>query len=78
MILKEATIQYDKKIIKPTYKLWLESEEHKIFIRRLWLESKSYKKFWASYFYMIIHPKKCLRLINFSIKILEIYIKENK
>lgn len=64
----------DKKIIN---NLWLSSGEPKLLIRRLWLESRSYKNFWGSYFYLITHPKKCLRLINFSIKIINIYIKEN-
>jgi len=42
----------------------------KLFIEKLWIESNSYKNFWSSYFYMIIHPKECLKMINFSIKIL--------
>lgn len=39
----------------------------------LWVDSKGFKKFWRSYFFMITHPKRCLRLLNFAIKVLVSY-----
>ena len=36
----------------------------------IWLNSTSFKKFWRSYFAMVIQPRRCLKLINFAIKIL--------
>ena len=47
--------------------------EDKQLITRLWLESQCFKKFWRSYFYMLTHPKQCLKLLNFAIKALESY-----
>ena len=39
-------------------------------IDELWHKSQCFKKFWRSYLYMITHPKKCLRLLNFAAKVL--------
>ena len=53
--------------------------EDKQLITRLWLESQCFKKFWRSWFYMIAHPRQCLKMINFAIKVLvsyEIQFKE--
>jgi hypothetical protein len=44
-----------------------------VLINRLWSESNEFKKFWRSYFFMITHPKQCLRLLNFAIKVVAIY-----
>ena len=49
-------------------------------INKLWFESRCFKKFWKSYFYMVTHPKKCLRMLNFATKVLVDYgiqIEEN-
>jgi len=50
----------------------------KIIIKKLWENSKCFKKFWKSYFYMLIHPNKCLKLLNFAIKVLKNYNIEYK
>ena len=42
-------------------------------IIRLWSESNGFKKFWRSYFFMITHPKQCLRMLSFAIKVLASY-----
>ena len=47
--------------------------EDNVLINRLWSESKGFNEFWQSYFFMITHPKQCLRMINFAIKVLSIY-----
>jgi len=47
--------------------------EDKLLVNKLWLESRCFKRFWRSYFYMVKHPKKCLRLLNFATKVLVSY-----
>ena len=47
--------------------------EDKQLVNRLWLESQYFKKFWRSCFYMITHPKQCLKMLNFTIKVLVSY-----
>lgn len=42
-------------------------------ITKLWEDSKGFKKFWKSYFFMVTHPKQCLRLLNFACKALRAY-----
>ena len=42
-------------------------------INKLWFESRCFKKFWKSYFYMVTHPKECLRMLNFATKVLVDY-----
>ena len=44
-----------------------------VFVTHIWTDSRGYNKFWRSYFFMITHPKKCLKLVNFAIKILASY-----
>lgn len=36
----------------------------------MWINSTRFKKFWRSYSYMITHPIKSLRLLNFAIHVL--------
>jgi len=42
-------------------------------LQNLWHESRPFKKFIRSYLYMITHPKKCMRFINFASKVIALY-----
>ena len=34
----------------------------------IWDESRPFKQSVRSYFYMLAHPRRCLRMLNFAIK----------
>ncbi len=42
-------------------------------LQKVWDETTEYKCFYYSWLYMILHPKDCLRLLKFAIKIFSIY-----
>ena len=42
-------------------------------MQQLYDNSLSFNKFWRSYIYMLSRPKRCLRLMNFALKIIAEY-----
>ena len=48
----------------------LTEEYYKKDMQNLLNESKPHKKFIRSFLYMVTHPKKCLKLLNFATKVI--------
>ena len=44
-------------------------ESEKNAVKQIWETSVPFKKFWRSYLYMLMHPRKCLRMLNFAGKV---------